>query len=42
MDEQFDIQKKSLFTAIEELVPEIFKLSDYLADHPELGGKEHN
>jgi amidohydrolase len=42
MSEQIDRLKSLLFTAVDTLAPEIFKLSDYLADHPELGGEEHN
>jgi amidohydrolase len=42
MNSQYDLWKNSLFQEIEKLAPEINELSDYLADHPELGGEEYN
>ncbi len=34
--------KKQLFAEIDRLAPEVFKLSDNLADNPEIGGEEIN
>lgn len=42
MDSRYDLWKNCLFSEIEKLAPEINELSDYLADHPELGGEEYN
>lgn len=42
MNSQYHLWKNSLFKEIEKLAPEVYELSDYLADHPELGGEEYN
>jgi amidohydrolase len=42
MNLQYDLWKKHLDAEIEKLAPEVNKLSDYLADNPELGGEEYN
>lgn len=32
--------KKALLSKVEELAPELYELSDYICDHPELGFQE--
>ena len=42
MNQQYDMWKKRLDVEIEKLAPELYEMSDYLADHPELSGEEFN